>query len=80
MITYSSNKREKRINMIKIYNSAHMNEKGVHARYIELEEVNIRVNKIGTNGVPYILFEHEDYPLGALRATYNGSYWECDLD
>jgi hypothetical protein len=36
--------------------------------------------KIDYNAKPYILFEHKDYPLGALRAEYDGSYWQCDLD
>jgi hypothetical protein len=31
-------------------------------------------------GRPYIMFEHEDYPLGALIATFDGEYWQADLD
>jgi len=28
---------------------------------------------------PYIMFEHSSYPLGALKAEYNGKVWICDL-
>ena len=63
--------------MIKIFNSAYRNSE---ARYIALDEVNIVTQKIDYNGAPYILFEHSDYPLGALSATFDGTYWACDLD
>jgi hypothetical protein len=62
--------------MIKIFNSAYRNSE---ARYIDLDEVNIVTQNIH-NGAPYILFEHKDYPLGALSATFDGTYWACDLD
>jgi len=29
---------------------------------------------------PYILFEHKDFPLGALRADFMDGNWYCDLD
>jgi hypothetical protein len=49
-------------------------------RFLELDEVNIVSHKIDYNGRPYILFEHKDYPGGALRAEFDGGYWDCDLD
>lgn len=61
--------------MIRIFNSAHYGE-----RLIPLDEVNVVTQKIDYYGKPYILFEHKDYPLGALRAEYDGSKWQCDLD
>ena len=60
--------------MIRIFNSAIKGE-----RLIPLDEVNIQTQNIH-NGVPYILFEHKDFPLGALNATFDGTYWQCDLD
>ncbi len=61
--------------MIRIFNSAVPGE-----RFIDFSEVNVVTQKIDYNAKPYILFEHKDYPLGALRAEYDGSYWQCDLD
>jgi hypothetical protein len=49
-------------------------------RFLQLDEVNIVSQKINWDGKPYILFEHKDYPLGGLYATYDGTYWDCDLD
>ena len=63
--------------MIKMFNSAYRN---VEPRFIELDEVNIVSQKIDYQGRPYILFEHKDFPLGALSATFDGIYWACDLD
>ena len=64
--------------MIKIHNRAYRNSE---ARYLKLDEVNIVTQGIETyTGVPYILFEHKDYPLGALNAQFDGTYWDCDLD
>ena len=63
--------------MIKIHNRAYRNSE---ARYLQLDEVNIVSQKIDYNGAPYILFEPKDYPLGALSATFDGEYWDCDLD
>jgi hypothetical protein len=63
--------------MIKIFNSAHGNSE---ARYIALNEVEIRSQKIDSNGKPYILFDHKDFPLGSLRAEFDGAQWACDLD
>jgi hypothetical protein len=47
---------------------------------VSLEEVNIVTQKIDWMGRPYILFEHSDYPLGALNATYDGEFWQADMD
>lgn len=63
--------------MIKIFNSAYSQSQ---VRYLELDDVQIVSQKIDYAGKPYILFEHVDYPLGALAATFNGEYWACDLD
>ena len=63
--------------MIKIHNRAYRNSE---ERFIPLDEVNIVTQKIDYNGAPYILFEHKDFPLGALSATFDGQYWDCDLD
>lgn len=49
-------------------------------RFLQLDEVNIVSQKIDYNGKPYILFEHKDYPGGGLYATFDGEYWDCDLD
>ena len=49
-------------------------------RFIPLSEVNVVLQKICEwTSAPYILFEHSDYPLGALRAEYKNNTWECDL-
>jgi len=63
---------------IEIYNSAYGTQ--TQRRVIDLDEVNIVSQKIDYLGRPYILFEHTDYPLGALRAEFNGEKWCCDLD
>ena len=64
--------------MIKIHNRAYRNSE---ERFISLDEVNIVAQKICSfSGAPYILFEHKDFPLGSLRAEYDGTYWDCDLD
>ena len=65
--------------MIKVFNSAYR-ESIQNPKMIPLDEVNIVTQKIDYNGKPYILFEHKDYPLGALSATFDGEYWDCDLD
>ena len=61
--------------MIRIFNSAVPGE-----REVAIDDVNIVTMKMDHYGTPYILFEHEDFPLGALKAEYNGTNWECDLD
>lgn len=65
--------------MIKIFNSA-TRESIQNPKMIALDEVNIVSQGINCyDSAPYILFEHKDYPLGALMASFNGSEWECDL-
>lgn len=60
-----------------IFNSAYRDSK---RRWIPMQEVNVIEMKMDYNNVPYILFEHRDYPLGALRATFMDNQWYCDLD
>jgi hypothetical protein len=70
--------KQKEGNMIRIFNSAYGNSE---AREIPLSEVNIVTQKINCyTGAPYILFEHKDFPLGALMASFDGSVWQCDMD
>ena len=65
--------------MIKIFNSAY--GRNSEAREIAMDEVTIVTQGIcPTFSSPYILFEHKDFPLGALRAEYRNDVWECDLD
>jgi hypothetical protein len=65
--------------MIKVFNSA-TRESIQNPKMIPLDEVNIVTQSINCyNSRPYILFEHKDYPLGALMAEYDGDYWQCDL-
>jgi len=45
-----------------------------------MDEVNVVTMKLDYNGAPYMLFEHSDYPGGALRAQFRNDVWECDLD
>ena len=64
--------------MIRIHNRAFRESP---TRYVELKEVTIHTQNICEfTGRPYILFEHKDFPLGALRAEFDGTYWDCDLD
>ena len=63
--------------MIKVFNSAYRN---TDERFIALDEVNIHTQGICQfTAKPYILFEHKDFPLGALQAEFDGTYWACDL-
>jgi len=59
---------------IRVFNSAVPGD-----RRISIQDVNVVSMKMDDYGKPYCLFEHEDYPLGALYATFNGAEWECDL-
>ena len=66
--------------MIRIFNSAHYHQTG-EERFINLCDVNVVTQGICEwTSAPYILFEHPDFPLGALRAEYKDNNWECDLD
>ena len=62
--------------MIRVFTTGQTGE-----RWISLEDVNIHTQGIcPVFSTPYILFEHTDYPLGALKAEFNGEHWACDLD
>ena len=64
--------------MIRVFNSAYRDSS---ERWISLDDVNIHTQGIcPVFSTPYILFEHSDYPLGALKAEYNGEHWACDLN
>ena len=65
--------------MIRVFNSATYRF-DPSERFISLDEVNIVTQKIDHHGRPYILFEHSDFPLGALRAEFDGEVWLCDQD
>ena len=65
---------------IRIYNSARMNERGVLSQFLNTDDVTIQKTDLTVEGRPYIMFEHENYPLGALMAIYDGTFWQCDLD
>ena len=62
---------------IRIFNSAYRDCKD---RWVEMDEVNVVTMKMDYEGRPYILFEHEDFPLGALRAEFMDGNWYCDLN
>ena len=62
--------------MIRVFTTGQIGE-----RWISLDEVNIVTQGIcPTFSSPYILFEHRDFPLGALKAEFKNNCWECDLD
>jgi hypothetical protein len=62
---------------IRIFNSAYRNSA---ERWVEMDEVNVVTMKMDYDNRPYILFEHRDYPLGALRAEFDGTYWQADMN
>ena len=62
--------------MIRIFTTGQEGE-----RLIPLSEVNIHTQEICQfTSAPYILFEHTDFHLGALRAEFDGTYWQADLN
>jgi len=63
--------------MIRIFNSAYRN---TDERLIPLDEVNVVTMKMDYDGRPYMLFEHRDFPLGAVRAEFDGTYWQADMN
>ena len=65
---------------IRVYNSARMNERGVLSQFLNTDDVTIHKTDLTVEGKPYIMFEHERYPLGSLMAIYDGTFWQCDLD
>jgi|TARA_A200000159_G_scaffold160648_1_gene181127 hypothetical protein len=68
--------------MIEVFNSGYYGVIGTqqNRRVLSMDEVNIVTQKIDYYGKPYIIFEHPDFPLGGLRAEFNGERWCCDLD
>ena len=67
--------------MIRVFNTgtwSHALNREV--REIEMSEVNVEVMSMEHDGSPYIIFSHPDFPLGSLKATYDGVYWQCDMD
>ena len=67
--------------MIKVFNSAYRDEAGNYTtRNYALADVRILRTDLDYMGRPYLMFEHKDYPLGPLRAEFNGEFWACDLD
>ena len=63
--------------MIQIFNSAinHNERTELPLSAVKIQEQNI----CELTARPYIMFEHSSYPLGALKAEYNGKVWICDL-
>jgi hypothetical protein len=61
--------------MIRIFTTGQEGE-----RWISLEDVNIVTQGIcPVFSSPYILFEHKDYPLGAVKAEFKDGHWAADL-
>ena len=60
-----------------IFNSAYVPS---GKRWISVDDVNVVTMKLDYDNKPYILFEHEDFPLGALRAEFMDGNWYCDLN
>lgn len=63
--------------MIRIFNSAYRNS---DERLLSLDEVRVVTMKMDYDGRPYMLFEHRDFPLGAVRAEFDGTYWQADMN
>ena len=63
--------------MIRGFNSAYRN---TDERLIALDEVNIVTQGICQfTAKPYILFEHKDFPLGAVQAEFDGASPSFDI-
>ena len=60
-----------------IFNSAYRDSE---KRWISVDDVNVVTMKMDYDNKTYILFEHNDFPLGALRAEFMDGNWYCDLD
>ena len=61
--------------MIRIFTTGQAGE-----RWLSLDEVNIVTQGIcPVFSSPYILFEHKDYPLGAVKAEFTDGHWAADL-
>ena len=65
--------------MIEVYNSAYGTQQ--KRRVLSMDEITIHTQEICLfTARPYIIFEHRDFPLGGLRAEFNGDRWCWDLD
>ena len=60
-----------------IFNSAYRDSE---ERWLEMSEVNVVTMKMDYDNRPYMMFEHRDFPLGALRADFQDGNWYCDLN
>lgn len=60
-----------------IFNSARRDSE---RRWISVDDVRVITMKMDYDNRPYMMFEHTDFPLGALRADFKDGNWYCDLD
>ena len=60
-----------------IFNSAYRDSA---KRWISVDDVNVVTMKMDYDNRPYMMFEHNDFPLGALRADFTDGNWYCDLN
>jgi len=60
-----------------IFNSAYRNSE---KRWISVDDVRVVTMKMDYDNRPYMMFEHVDFPLGALRADFQDGNWYCDLN
>ena len=60
-----------------IFNSAYRDSE---KRWISVDDVRVVTMKMDYDNRPYMMFEHNDFPLGALRADFKDGNWYCDLD
>jgi hypothetical protein len=67
--------------MIRIFNSGTWShDKNRAVREIEVSDVTVESLSMDYTGAPYIIFSHPDFPLGSLKALYDGHNWNCDMD
>ena len=60
-----------------IFNSARRDSE---KRWISVDDVRVVTMKMDYDNRPYMMFEHRDFPLGALRADFMDGNWYCDLN
>ena len=60
-----------------IFNSAYRDSE---KRWISVDDVRVVTMKMDYDNRPYMMFEHVDFPLGALRADFMDGNWYCDLN
>ena len=60
-----------------IFNSAYRDSE---KRWISVDDVRVVTMKMDYDNRPYMMFEHVDFPLGALRADFQDGNWYCDLN